>query len=118
VKSVLFAGSQRCFFRPMRYVQQRSLESVLTHIESRPNLYMPHSHPLSCKEGRPILLFLIPSSQRISSTISPRIGKVRGVSHAAPVCAEIILGRRKVPAAGKGSRHAYALQLATNRSVL
>jgi hypothetical protein len=72
----------------------------------------------SILQDRPIPLFLIPSSQRISSTISPRIGKVRGVSHAAPVCAEIILGRRKVPAARKGSRHAYSLQLATNKSVL
>jgi hypothetical protein len=99
----------------MRRMQQRSLESVLTHIESRCVLNVP-ALTSSLSQDPQILLFLV-FSQRISSTISPRIGKVRGVSHAAPVCAEIILRRRKVPAARKGSRHDLAIKLATDKSL-
>lgn len=36
------------------------------------------------------------------------------MSHAAPVCAEIILGRRKVPVAGERGRHGWR----SNRKVL
>ena len=39
------------------------------------------------------------------------------MSHAAPVCAEIILRRRKVPAARKGSLHDMTLRLATDGNV-
>jgi hypothetical protein len=95
----------------------RSPEAVLTHIESRCVLNIPYSRSLSLARPLNPPLPHLPS-QHISSTISPRIGKVRGVSHAAPVCTEIILGRRKVPAARKGSRHDLEIKLATNRSVL
>ena len=98
------------------YSSVRSLEAVLTHVESRCVLNIPALTP-SLSQDPSILLFLV-FSQRSSSTISPRIGKVRGVSHAAPVCAEIILRRRKVPAAREGSRHDLVRRSATGRNVL
>ena len=108
MKSVLFVVSQRC---------PHFLESVLTHIESR-SPCTSRSLNIFLFEDHCILLFPHLYSPRISSTISPRIGKVRGVSHAAPVCAEIILRRRKVPVARKGGRHSVMLEPATNKSVL